>query len=193
MSNQSAAMESYRNKKLFPVGIIIKEQDNNKISKLWIVAIYESRVVSFEIIKTEKVESPYSYAASSMYEKVVVHYAVGVRRNHDLLSVRDNSYLMHYRYDSPMVAIDGYELFESITRYLKKNPKGEEINGFTKEHDFNGSVLNMMCTENAERKGNVNFLDVQEDCIQVHPENLEEAKMLFRENQRLFKVWRSDI
>ena len=184
------ALRSWRNTPIYPIGINIVEKEGTKVKKIKVIAIHGRDINAFFIERKETTDSPYGYAASSMYETTKISYELGTRAYHDLLSVRNNEKAMHYKYESPMQTEDAYELFNRIISSLRKDNFKECPENFVASCEYNGKIINLMVDSKTREKKNMDYLlETEKSHVDVHPDNLSEAKLVLIENLRQYKIW----
>jgi hypothetical protein len=187
----SNAPNSWKDTPVFPIGINIIEKIGEKISKIKVIAIHGNKINAFIIERHETTESPYAYAASSMYETTKISYELGARSCHNLLSDRYERKEMHYKYESPMQTEDAYELFTRIMSSLRKDNFKKVPAGFIQQTEYCSREINIMIDNAAENGRDFSswLLEDEREYINIHPEDLSQAKLLLLENLRKYKIW----
>lgn len=177
---------SYRNTFVHPLGLICKS--NTEVA---LIAISGHSVVEIPVIKEEYTESAFgaSYNYMSGYDVTKIRYKIGTKRNYSLLSTRDEEILMHYKWNADFKSFEAYDLLEDIIQSMRSS-LSETPKGFVMVNEFNENVINLMVTSKAEVKTNMRHLiKTEETHIEIHEDNLKEAKLLLSENLRNYKIW----
>lgn len=177
---------SYRKTYIHPIGLV--QRSKNEIE---LIAIHGHSVVAIPILAENYTESAYgsNYNYMGGFSVTKTKYKIGTMRNYFLLSTRDQEILFHYKWNKDFAPVQAYELLENIIEAMRDD-LSEPPKGFIMVNEFNDHVINLLISEKAEVKNNMSHLiKTEKTHIEIHEDNLKEAKLLLSENLRNYKVW----
>ena len=187
------ALRRFKNEFIFPIGINITGSDK-EVTEVEVVAVWGNVIKAFPITRVVYKESAFgsSYNYMNGYDVRKTRYEVTRSCRHNLLSSREREIAFHWKFDAGFQSVDAYELFSSVIEAMKGdfNQEMTENGAWKKICDYNGSIVNFLVDEGAKKQKDMTFLlETLESHVSIHPDNLSEAKLLFIENLRTYKVW----
>ena len=179
---------SYRKTFIYPIGLVVRSLKNVEL-----IAIHHASITSIPIIGKEYKESAYGNNYDYLGSGPIVSkykYELGMKTPYSLLSERDEEILFHYKWNKEFKSVIAKDVLENIISSMEDN-MSEPPKGFVMVKEFNDQVINLMITEEVRELDDMSHLaKTKRNHLEIHPDNLEETRLVLQENLRIYKVWK---